>query len=335
MVPDVVERAFGALGGSEKDESRKSPGRRPYHGRDGQGRYKAAGIGNRIVWVTVAEDPTTAGRGLRMEVELGFSDLVKVTTSDAEPTDALTGTKVLIPDLGTNPPEGLGGDGPIERLTATFGLQLQNYNAHLKYGSTEIDPDAAQANRHDVPLAAARRRTADDHRVEPQDRPRPVPVRSARDPAVRTAARHPGTRVQLHRVPAVDGFRRLQRDRPDDVQPRQRCPKAADRGRQRRAARLLQAARRTADREQVERWQEEKTYPFEGEAKDETERTVREVFNVVALSASSVVNTSDVRGRRFSLRILREALELSRSSGWCSLAHDGSSNLAPSHQTAS
>ncbi len=53
----------------------------------------------------------------------------------------------------------------------------------------------------------------------------------------------------------------------------------------------------------------ENTYPFKGDAKDETERTIREVFDVVALGASNIVNTSDVRGRRLSLMLLREALE--------------------------
>lgn len=310
MVPDVVERAFGALGGSEKDESRKSPGGRAYHGRDGQGRYKAAGIGNRIVWVTVAEDPTTAGRRLRIEVELRFSDLVKVTTSDAEPTDAPTGTKVLIPDLGTNPPEGLGGDGPTERLTATFALQLQNYNAHLKYGSTEIDPDAAQANRDDVPLAAE----PDDALLTIIEWNRGI------DRGLYLCDQHgtplfeqpPGIQAPGFNFTAYlqwTGFEGsneidLMMSNLDYGARKQLIEDAKDALRDYFKQRAEQQTR-----EQVERWQEEKTYPFEGEAKDETERTVREVFNVVALSASSVVNTSDVRGRRFSLRILREALE--------------------------
>ncbi|HEV7806509.1 MAG TPA: ATP-binding protein [Solirubrobacteraceae bacterium] len=82
MTPTLAAQAFGALGGSDKDSSHKSPGGRAYHGRDGQGRYKAAGIGSRIVWTTVAEDPEQPGQRVRTVIELSFSDLVKVTISD-------------------------------------------------------------------------------------------------------------------------------------------------------------------------------------------------------------------------------------------------------------
>jgi hypothetical protein len=310
MTPDVVERAFGALGGSEKDKSRGSPSGRAFHGRNGQGRYKAAGIGNRIVWDTVGEDPSVPGTHVRTQIELRFSDLVRVTTSEPEPTDAPTGTKVVIPDLGTNPPEGLGGDGPVERLTATFALQLQNYNAHLKYGSTEIDPDAAQANRHDVELVAVPDNAlltiiewnrkidrglylCDQHGTPIFEQP----------PGIQAPGFNFTAYLQWTGFEGADELD-LMMSNLDSGDRRQLIEDAKD-------AMRAYFKHRVDDqtREQVERWQAEKTYPFKGEAKDETERTVREAFNVVALSASSVVNTSDVRGRRFSLRILREALE--------------------------
>lgn len=310
MTPEVVERAFGALGGSEKDKSRKSPTGRAYHGRDGQGRYKAAGIGNRITWTTVADDPNTDGQRLRSIVELRFSDLVKVTTADPVPTDAPSGTSVVIPDLGANPPDGLGGDGPAERLTATFALQLQNYNAHLKYGSMEIDPDAAQANRHDVALKS-----------EPDDALLTIIEWNRKiDRGLYLCDEHgtplfeqpPGVQAPGFNFTAYlqwtgfDGLNEidLMMSNLDSGARKQLIDDAKDAMREYFKQRVDQQTR-----EQVDRWRDEKTYPFEGEAKDEIERTVREVFNVVALSASSVVNTSDVRARRFSLRILREALE--------------------------
>lgn len=273
MTPDVVERAFGALGGSDKDESRKSPCGRAHHGRDGQGRYKAAGIGNRIVWTTVAEDPTSAGRRVRTEVELRFSDLVKVTTSEPELTDAPTGTKVVIPDLGTNPPDGLGGEGPVERLTATFALQLQNYNAHLKHGSTEIDPDAAQANRNDVPLAAEpggalltiiewNRKIdrglslCDQHGISLFEQPPGIQAPGFNCTAYLQWTGFEGANETDLMMSNLDSGAR-----------KQLIEDAKDAMRDYFKERVEQQTR-----EQVERWQEEKTYPFEGEAKDETER---------------------------------------------------------------
>ncbi|UUY01728.1 ATP-binding protein [Svornostia abyssi] len=154
MLASEIQEGFGAIGASRKQAQRTSPGGRAMHGREGRGRYRAAGIGNRILWRTIAADPTQDGQHFRTTVELQVSNLVHVTVSEPEPTSEATGTTVVIPDLGGSAPRGLSGSTPVDRLTATFGLQLQNFNAHLRYDGVEIDPAAAQDQRVDVPLAA-------------------------------------------------------------------------------------------------------------------------------------------------------------------------------------
>ncbi len=62
-------------------------------------------------------------------------------------------------------------------------------------------------------------------------------------------------------------------------------------------------------REQIAEWKAEKVYPFDGEPENKVAQAARDVFDVVALSASSAVNASERPGRRLSLRLLREALE--------------------------
>jgi hypothetical protein len=66
---------------------------------------------------------------------------------------------------------------------------------------------------------------------------------------------------------------------------------------------------RQRTREQIKQWQDENSYPFKGEPETTTERAVRDVFDVVALTASNVVNNAEVASRRLSLRLIREALE--------------------------
>lgn len=310
MTPQVVERAFGALGASIKEPSKTSPGGRSFHGREGLGRYKAAGIGSRILWTTVAVGEEDPEQRFRVEVELQFSDLVKVVTSEPTATDAPVGTKVVIPDLGANPPEGLGGNGPANRLTATFALQLQNYNAHLKYGTTEIDPAAAQIARRDIELDA-----------EPDDALLTIVEWEPTIDRGLYLCDSKGT--PLFEQPAgiqAPGFNftaYLQWTGFEGSDEADLMMSNLDSGERNRLIEASKAAMRDhfkerlqeQTREQVERWREEDTYPFDGDAKDPTERTVREVFDVVALGASNIVNASDVRGRRLSLRLLREALE--------------------------
>ena len=154
MRPEEVEEAFGSLGGSWKRDKRRSRIRdRPLHGRDGRGRFRAAGIGDRMQWRTVAAVNDEADRRLLTTIELRGSDLAHVVVSEPEQTDQPTGTTVVIDGL-VRPPTGLTGDGPISRLTATFALALQNFNAHLSYDGEEIDPSKVQANRADFELEA-------------------------------------------------------------------------------------------------------------------------------------------------------------------------------------
>jgi hypothetical protein len=310
ILPRDVERLFGALGGSWKAGSQTSPQGRSLHGRDGQGRYKAAGIGRRILWRTVAADPQQGGQHVRTEIELRFSDLVHGDTSEPEPTDEPTGTRVIIPDLGVSPPEGLGGDGPVDRLTATFALQLQTYNAHLTYGGLEIDPAKAQAHRADISLEAE---GSDalltviewNRRIERglylcDSRGTPLIEQQA---GIQASGFFFTAYLQWIGFEGIDESELLMLNLGSGEGTRL-VESAKDAMRVHFKERIAEQTR-----EQVNRWKDERTYPYEEEAKDDTERTIREAFDVVALTASSVVNQADVRGRRLSLRLLREALE--------------------------
>ena len=55
MTPEFAVEVFKLLGGSWKASAVRSPGERPLHGRSGEGRWKAFGIGPRVRWETVAE----------------------------------------------------------------------------------------------------------------------------------------------------------------------------------------------------------------------------------------------------------------------------------------
>jgi hypothetical protein len=62
----------------------------------------------------------------------------------------------------------------------------------------------------------------------------------------------------------------------------------------------------------VEEWKREQVYPFEGEPKSLVERAERQVFDVVALNVNEYLpsfSDSDPRAKRFSLRLIRQALE--------------------------
>lgn len=310
ILASAARGAFGGLGGSWKREAGQSPRGRALHGRDGRGRFRAAGIGNRIIWQSVASDAAADGQHIRTTIELKLSNLVRVVVSEAVPTDEPTGTTVIIPELGANPPTGLGGDGPVDRLTATFALQLQNYNAHITYDGREIDPVRLQANRADLELPAEGedalltivewKRRIDRGLYLCDSRGTPL---TEQPPGIQASGFEFTAYLQWTGFEGSDETD-LQMANLDSGEKKRLIEAAKDAMREHFRTRIQEKTR-----EQIERWKTERTYPFDGEAKDPTEQAVRDVFDVVALSASSTVNASEVRSRRFSLRLLREALE--------------------------
>lgn len=308
MTLQTIVDGFGRLGRSWKQEVRTSPGGRALHGRDGRGRFLAAGLGNHIRWQTVAEDPEDSSRRLYIEVEL--TDLVHVEVSDPKPTENPTGTRVIIDGFIKEPP-GLGGDAPIERLTGTFGLYLQTNNAHLIFDRTEIDPTAIQDNRAEYTIPVG---DEDDYAflvvIEWKRRvDRALYLCDERG----TPLDHEYVRIQ---APDFEFTAYLQWAgfATDNGLALAQFGEGQSKG-------LLDAAReklrehfkeRADDRTRqvISEWKAENVYPFEGEPQSKTQKATRDMFDVVAVSASAAVNSSDHKaGRRLSLRLLREALE--------------------------
>ena len=61
--------------------------------------------------------------------------------------------------------------------------------------------------------------------------------------------------------------------------------------------------------EAVEDFKAEKSYPFEAEPKNAPERAIRKAFDIVATAATPVLEKMDVEQRRFSMKLMRVAVE--------------------------
>ncbi len=309
MTPEEAVDGFRRLGGSWKHlaGTTKTKGR-ALHGRDGRGRFRAAGLGRRIRWRTVALDSDDDSRRLRTRIEMRLADLIHGEVSDPEPTDEPTGTTVLIDDF-MEPPAGLGGDTPIDKVTATFGLYLQSYNAHLTYDRTDIDPAKLQTYRADYPIEVADQESALLTVIEWSRRvERGLYLCVERGTPL--ADQPPGIQAPGFEFTAYVQWTGFASDTELAVADLGYGP----------TKQIIEASRetlrehfkqRTQDRtrEQIEKWKEEKVYPWKRDPDSQTERAVRDVFDVVAISASSAVNSAERSGRRLSLRLLREALE--------------------------
>ncbi len=92
-----AEAIFKQIGGSPKKNRRRSPNLdRPYHGKEGKGRYKAFSLGQCVMWQSRVLDN---GRMQAFNVTLRASKLRKAELASPEPCDGTSGCDVIISEL--------------------------------------------------------------------------------------------------------------------------------------------------------------------------------------------------------------------------------------------
>lgn len=311
MTPAQIDEDFGHLGGSWKRLADRSKTKgRSLHGRSGQGRWRSLGIGGtRVVWETVAE---VDGKRLLSRIEIDRGDLRNAAVSEPEETGRDLGTVASVENISETPAGLLAAETPLN-LATRFALHLANYpDVQIRVDDRTIDPSQVWENVTERPIEANERHPAaaltiiewkrevdrklylcDEHGVVFHEVPTGVPA--------------PNFRYTAYlKSPLV---RQLEADLPlvemggDALAPL--IDAARDEIKKHFEERVALRAR-----DVIRDWQTEEVYPFVEPPGDEVEAIKRQLFDVVAYTASPAVNaTKDRRSKRLSLRLIQEAIE--------------------------
>ena len=307
-----IDEEFAHLGGSWKRLAQHSKhGKRVLHGAEGKGRWRAFTIGPEVQWTTVAppdpprEKTAVTGRSDR----LGGFDV-----SDAVPTEEPTGTvvKVMCAQPG---PSGLLGDKAPKVLTATLALHLQRYRDSLTvtYRGTRLDPGALQERTTDYGLDVPS--GYGDGKLTVIEWSEDVDVKRGLflcdSSGVVLDDLKAGIQAKGFEFTAYvqwDGFREMsdrlwQADTDETLAPVVESAKS-------KLREHFKLRRDENKRTIVQNWKDQRVYPYSGEPQEEPAKVTRDLFDVVAVTAAPAVNASDDPvARRFSLSLIREALE--------------------------
>ena len=305
MTADEAREGFGRLGGSWKATATETRGkRRALHGREGRGRFLAAKIAGRAGWISIAR--ATDGHR-RTVVEIYRRSLDDVEIRDEGTADESTGTTVTLSDFDA-PPTGLGGSAVADRLTGEFALYLTKYPVEITYDGFAIDPKALQASTSTYELE-----TPDEHEahldVVEWSKPMDRRLFLCDDNGTALSELPPGVQAAGFEFTAYVRWDGFIADSAIDLAELSTGPTAdvieAARDKLREHFRERARDRR---REVIEAWKQAKVYPYEAPPSSEVDRTSRELFDVVAFTARDAVG-GDNQAQRFTLRLLREALE--------------------------
>jgi hypothetical protein len=300
-------RDFRRLGGSwKKNRSTSKNGKRPLHGKEGAGRFRAFAIGSSVEWSTVAVDDDDK---LYRTVITGSLDSSEFTVNDPEELASGTlGTMVRI-SRSREYVHRLLADDAATRLVIQTAVYLVKYpNIKVTYDGTVLDP-----------AAILDRETSKDI-----------------DPALGGEYGGPTLRIMEWKPEAksikpsiilcdLDGV--ALNEITDDVDTRSGIPYTAyltwdgftehvndlllaDFGNE--TLKPIIDAARSAIRDHIDvrlsdRWKAEHVYPYAGQPTTIAEAQERRVFDVVATAAAPAVS-HERRAARLSLRLIREAL---------------------------
>lgn len=309
MTPAEISAAFDRLGGSWKLNADRSKTKgRSLHGKRGQGRWRALGIGGaRAVWDTVAN---VDGKRLRSRIEIRRDSLRAADVSAPEETSQPTGTVATVDGISEEAPSLVSAETPL-KLTARFALHLLKYpTVSVRVDGHTLDPKAFVDSMTDVPMETEGASLTVIEWKPGSIKDRSLYLCDTEGVALHqvSAGVHPtGINYSAY---LKSELIRLMEDRlllaefdQDDLAPL--IDEAREAVRRHFEQRAVERAR-----DVIQNWQNEQVYPFPEPPRDEIETIKRQLFDVVAYTASSAVNsTKDPRSKRLQLRLLEQALE--------------------------
>lgn len=310
MTESAAIEDFSRLGSSWKQHAERSKDEgRLLHGRNGQGRWAAYGLGEQIRWTSVAE---VDGSLSRTEI-VGRRSRPNEFEIDSAPADAdaKVGTTVEVAPVADGV-AALAEENARERLaTAELALYLSMYPVALTVDGAKLDLAEMQERRHDEDLALP------DGLGDAK-----LTIIEWRKPVERAIYLCDDDGFTLSEVPArfhAPGFNFTVylrwsdfRERITDLSVAEFDPDLTTVIDSARAAARTYFNERTREheRETIERWKEEGVYPYEAEPEPEAEvdRAERALFDIVATTAAPMIDTADTRAKKLSLRLLRNAV---------------------------
>ncbi|GAA4045696.1 ATP-binding protein [Agromyces indicus] len=307
---DRAAKEFGALGGSWKRAATVTDAGRALHGKLGGGRFAAYGLGNDVRWESVS-DATTGRRLTVINGSHSLPDEFDVVTEKSEAS--ATGTVVSVTDLTPQARKYLDSDRVADGLISALAVYLLKYKPRITWRERVLEPEAliSQRTTIDVPVPTLGADTTVPVTIIEWNTnvDRALHLCNASGIAIQEVP--PGIQAPGFTFTAYvnwDGFA----DRPHDLliegaadEPVRSVVEAA------RDALRAHFKSRTDERHtrMLEKWKKEQSYPFEGEATKPAERATRELFDIVAVAAAPAVEKVDPTSRKFSLRLLKEAVE--------------------------
>lgn len=316
---EKAEALFSSLGGSWKVSKRRTDGGRFLHGRDGKGRFKAFVLGKNVRWRVIYR---ADGQLRTYAIEGKGESLDEFILTEEQPWKGdQPGVEVRIRELNRSF-HLLDKDQALVRLTPVFAPYLSNYaSARLTFDGKPVNPAKIIRGRQEyklqdlvyldeayqISLELIEWNQIIDHNLwfcdeigfplETYDRQ----IRGTGDFGFTGYLKSEVfPLLHSHGLLAISEMHRgLSKV----------CAEAISLIKQYFTGRTLES-----NKDQLERWKEERVYPYEEGPQSPVEAAERQVFDIIALSINENLpnfESADTKTKTFQFRMLRQAIEKS------------------------
>lgn len=291
------------------------------HGRLGKGRFRAFALGEVVSWKTAYSD---AGSTKQYEITGRSGDPTHYLLSDPVEVNCQTGTEVVVENILKNFIS-LQGDKAVQEIAANFALYLRQYpDVKIRYDGQFVTTGHLETGVVDFPIY-------DGPEVNGVPVEATLTVIEWNQPTERSLYLCDSGGFSLNEIPTgirAPGFNFTAYLKSDYIRDLDEegvleleelhpgLKQLVDSARDKLRSYFRKRASDQAS-EVVQKWKEEKVYPYEEDPKTPVEQAERQVFDVCALNIHSYLldfDEASQRSRLLAFRLLRTALETNPSS---------------------
>lgn len=312
-----AEDVFKKIGGSAKKLKSVSPKGRSFHGKEGKGRYKAFAIGDLVHFESIY---STNGKSSKIKVNIDRNDLRKPRLSDIENLSIKMPSRFIVTifnvnDKSVNEIITKEGKRELEERFASYYTSYPDFKIFIN--NQELEFQSLIKNTYQEPLTlqiTAEQSYAVVIKIIEWNFDNKKKTYYCNSKGIPFKEGNLGVRASLPISIFIQSpyIEKLHRENLLDLAELDSNLNGLYEEAKKIARKYLRDRLHFYSKEFIESLKRENIYPYEGDPTEEVEKAKRQVFDIVALNVNEYLpdfNDQDKKAKKFTLRLIKEALE--------------------------